>query len=78
MPPGTAEQLHYHEKAQQCFYIIAGTATFEIDGATYTAQQGESIHIQPMQQHRIMNNGESDLSFILVSQPKAHGDRINL
>ncbi len=32
MPPGTGEQFHYHERAQQLFYILSGTGTFEVDG----------------------------------------------
>lgn len=78
MPPGTSEQLHYHEHSQQLFYILTGIATFEIDGKQVTAQPGESLHIPPGTRHRISNNHNTDLTFILVSQPKAHGDRINI
>jgi mannose-6-phosphate isomerase-like protein (cupin superfamily) len=29
MPPHTAEEAHYHERARQFFFILKGTATFE-------------------------------------------------
>jgi mannose-6-phosphate isomerase-like protein (cupin superfamily) len=32
MPPDTAEQLHYHEKATQIFFILKGRAVMTIDG----------------------------------------------
>jgi quercetin dioxygenase-like cupin family protein len=48
MPTGTGEQLHYHERAQQVFYILSGTATFEVDGELKTVNPGESIHIKPL------------------------------
>ncbi len=42
MPPGTSEQMHYHESAQQVFYILSGTATFEVEGGLKTVNGGQS------------------------------------
>lgn len=78
MPPGTGEQLHYHNAAQQVFYILLGTATFEVDGNTENITKNQSIHIPPGTKHRIFNNGDTDLHFLVISEPKAHGDRVNL
>ncbi|HZY36463.1 MAG TPA: cupin domain-containing protein [Mucilaginibacter sp.] len=78
MPPATAEQLHFHDRAQQVFYILSGFATFEIEGEAQTVLAGQSIHIQPKTRHRILNNGESDLHFLVISEPKTQGDRVNL
>ena len=78
MPPGASEQLHFHERAQQVFYILSGTATFEVEVAIKTVKTRQSIHIPPNIKHRILNNGGTDLHFLVISEPKAHGDRINL
>ena len=78
MPAGTAEVLHYHEKAQQFFFILKGIATFEIEGETIVVNEQEGIHIKPGQKHRISNNTDSAIEFILSSQPSTAGDRINL
>jgi mannose-6-phosphate isomerase-like protein (cupin superfamily) len=78
MPPGTKEKLHYHEKALQFFYIISGIATFETDEQSYTVVQGKGITIRPGTRHRIINIEDTDLEFIVVSVPEAHGDRINI
>lgn len=78
MPPGTSEQLHYHERAQQVFYILSGTATFEIEGVLETVLPNQSIHIQPGARHRIVNDGDVDLHFLVISEPKTLGDRVNL
>jgi mannose-6-phosphate isomerase-like protein (cupin superfamily) len=77
MPPGTGEQTHYHERAQQVFYILAGTATFEVAGETLMVNQNQSIHITPNSKHRISNNGKTDLHFLVISEPKSHGDRVD-
>lgn len=78
MPAGTAEALHYHEHAQQFFFILEGIATFEIDNEFITVNAQEGIHIKPKQKHRISNQSATDLLFILSSQPDTAGDRINL
>jgi quercetin dioxygenase-like cupin family protein len=77
MPPGTSEQLHFHQFAQQLFYILSGVATFEIDGKTTVVNAGESIHIPKRIIHCIANRSDKDLEFLVISEPKAHGDRIN-
>jgi mannose-6-phosphate isomerase-like protein (cupin superfamily) len=78
MPAGTAEALHYHEKAQQFFYILKGVATFEIEGTTITIKEQEGLHIPAGQKHRIFNQAATELEFILSSQPSTTGDRINV
>lgn len=78
MPPGTGEQQHFHHHAQQVFYILSGTATFDIVGEMETVTANQSIHIPPETRHRILNNGGEDLHFLVISEPKAHGDRVNL
>lgn len=75
MPAGTAEQFHYHEHAQQFFFILKGVASFEMDGRTYQVDQGQGIHIPPKCKHRIANHTQRDLEFLVTSQPKSHGDR---
>jgi mannose-6-phosphate isomerase-like protein (cupin superfamily) len=91
MPPHTAEQEHFHERARQFFYILKGVATFvfagwvpgtvpgtewEADRIEVRAQQG--LEIPPGLRHRILNESEEDLEFILCSQPSTAGDRTNI
>ncbi|SJZ60009.1 cupin domain-containing protein [Sediminibacterium ginsengisoli] len=78
MPAGTAEALHYHQQAQQFFYILSGTATFEISGERIQVNEQQGLHIQAGLLHRILNETNQPLEFILSSQPSTKGDRINL
>jgi mannose-6-phosphate isomerase-like protein (cupin superfamily) len=78
MPAGTAETIHYHQQAQQFFYVLRGTATFEIENEIIEVQAGEGIHIKAGEKHRIRNNGDAVLEFILCSQPATAADRINI
>ena len=78
MPSMTKEKLHYHEKVQQFFYILSGVAAFEIDGIKCTVGQNRGISIKPGIKHRISNNSESDLEFLVISEPQSHEDRVNI
>jgi mannose-6-phosphate isomerase-like protein (cupin superfamily) len=75
MPPATAEKLHFHQYAQQFFFVLTGEASFEIDGHVFLVKAGEGIHIQAGQRHRILNTGPEDLEFILTSTPSTQTDR---
>lgn len=75
MPAGTAEALHYHQQAQQFFFILKGSATFEIDNEKIIINEQEGIQIKPGQIHRIINHTASEIEFILSSQPSTVNDR---
>lgn len=76
MPPGTSEQRHFHERARQFFYVLRGEATFEMDGQVHVLRAGEGIEVAPRAPHTMMNRSTSDVEFLVVSTPRAHGDRI--
>lgn len=76
MPPGTSEVKHFHNKARQFFYILKGIASFEIGESEQIVNQNEGIEIPPAVSHKIINNTNYDLIFLVVSQPESHGDRI--
>jgi len=78
MPPGTTEKLHYHTKAQQLFFILSGTATFEINGQYHIVAANESIHVPVKSLHCIANQHNASLDFIVISEPQSHGDRIEI
>lgn len=77
MPPGTSETLHYHTKSQQVFYILSGSARFQVDGKEVDVKQSESIHIKPGSVHKILNISDVALEFLVISEPNSHGDRVN-
>lgn len=78
MPPGSSENLHYHNNAQQFFYILKGSAVFEVENETFKVHNGQGFYIPPKKKHRIFNESDQALEFIVTSEPKSHGDRIDL
>ena len=78
MPGNTSELLHFHRFAQQVFYILSGVATFDVGGERQIISAHESIHVPPGVLHRIANCHDSDLTFLVISQPRSHDDRIEI
>lgn len=77
MPHNTSEEKHYHDFSEQFFYILEGEATFEIEKEIIKVEKGEGISVLPKVVHRIKNEEQHDLEFIVISQPTTQGDRIN-
>jgi len=77
MPAGKSEQIHYHKKARQFFYILRGRAVFEINQERFTVETGQGIYIRPLEKHKISNEGETELEFILSSAPSTRDDRFD-
>lgn len=76
MPPGASEQRHYHERARQFFFVLRGVATMELDGKLVTLREREGVEVAPGVPHTMMNRSAADVEFLVVSVPRAHGDRI--
>jgi len=76
MPPHTAEAKHFHRQSRQFFFILSGIAVFELAGRRVEVGPQQGIEIAPGAEHRIKNESEADLVFILCSQPSTVNDRI--
>ena len=76
VPPGGSEIRHNHQRSPQFFFVLAGEATMEIEGNTYLIKPQQGISVPPKVPHRLQNQGREDLSFIVISAPMSHGDRV--
>jgi mannose-6-phosphate isomerase-like protein (cupin superfamily) len=76
VPPGAFEVKHYHEKAHQFFFVLSGEATLEFKDKKLVFGPQQGVSVPPNVPHRLLNKAKVDLSFIVVSSPKSHGDRV--
>ncbi|XDZ66552.1 cupin domain-containing protein [Alphaproteobacteria bacterium LSUCC0684] len=76
LPPGTAENLHYHAKARQVYYILSGSLRVELDGETCQLAAGEMVEIPPGTRHLIANDGTKTASLLVISSPSTYEDRL--
>lgn len=70
--------MHCHSKAEQFFYVLDGIATFVVDGESVELRPREGLHIKSGIPHRLKNAHSEKLSFIVISTPPSHGDRVDL
>jgi mannose-6-phosphate isomerase-like protein (cupin superfamily) len=75
MPVNTRENLHFHSKAQQFFYILKGTATFYFDTMRIVVEEQKGLLIEPETKHYISNETRDRLDFLVISQPTTRCDR---
>jgi quercetin dioxygenase-like cupin family protein len=50
---GTTE--HRHMRSGELFYVLSGTAVFEVEGVEYQAPTGSTLWVPPGARHRISN-----------------------
>lgn len=78
LAPGVREIKHYHEKSWQFFYVLTGIGTICVDGEEIELGPNEAIEIAAGAKHQMVNAGEEDLKFIVISMPNSVGDRVEL
>ena len=77
VPPGSKEQRHYHNSAQQFFYVLSGEANLEVSGVKHLLRTGQGFHVSPKEPHQLSNTSSEALEFLVISQPMSHGDRVD-
>ena len=75
MPPHTAEDMHYHCRARQFFYILSGRAIMRFQDREEVLNENEGIEIAPGEAHQMRNDSDFETEFLVVSTPRAHGDK---
>lgn len=75
MPPGSAEQRHFHVRAMQFFYVLDGELTIEVDGQMQAIGPRQGVEILPGQAHQVANRSDFAVRFLVISQPPGQGDR---
>jgi len=56
VPPGGAESRHYHERAQQFFFVLSGEAVMEIENKEVVLGPQEGFAVPPGSPHRLLNS----------------------
>lgn len=77
VPKGSSEIRHFHNKAEQFFYVLSGIATLEVDGVVHVIHPSEGFHVPAGVAHSLSNENETVLEFLVISTPPSHGDKMN-
>ena len=76
--PGTGSDAHFHTQSVQFFFILEGQASFKVENAQHEMKKHEGIEIPLKAKHQILNTGETDLLFLLVSIPPVQKDDVQV
>lgn len=76
VPPGSSEVKHYHQRANQFFFVLQGRAKLEVEETVYELFPQQGIEVRSGLSHQISNPFQEDVIFLVISNPKSHGDRI--
>lgn len=76
MPADRVEVWHYHERAEQFFYVLDGVLTVEVAGEIHQLSVQQGIQVLAGQPHQVRNESGQAVGFLVVSVPPSHSDRI--
>jgi mannose-6-phosphate isomerase-like protein (cupin superfamily) len=77
IPAGGSTQEHYHPRAEEIYFITAGTGRMRIEGETREVKPGDAIAIPPGQRHKLWNTGAETLLLLCCCAPAyEHADTV--
>ena len=74
LPVGASTQEHYHPKAEEIYFITAGTGRIRIAGELRDVRVGDAIAIPPGQRHKLWNTGGDVLKLLCCCAPCYEND----
>ena len=69
IPIGGSTLEHFHPKAEEIYFITAGSGKMRIENETREVKSGDAIAIPPGQKHKIWNTGENVLRLLCCCAP---------
>ena len=77
LPAGASTQEHYHPRAEEIYFITAGTGRLRIEGELRDVKPGDAIAIPPGKKHTLGNSGPGTLTLLCCCAPAyEHSDTI--
>ena len=71
LPPGSANTLHKHHRAEEFYFVVEGTGRIRVEGQTLTVPQHGGVLIGPRQLRQVFNDTQSDVLWLIVGAPEA-------
>jgi quercetin dioxygenase-like cupin family protein len=69
IPPGRVIPPHVHANEEEAWYVVDGTVTFRIDGATHLAPAGSFVLVPRGIAHGFANESQAPARFIELFSP---------
>ena len=77
LDPGGETAEHYHPRAEELYYFVAGEGRMRLDGDEAAVAAGDCIVIPPGSPHKLWNTGEGPLVLLCCCAPAySHDDTV--
>jgi mannose-6-phosphate isomerase-like protein (cupin superfamily) len=74
IPVGGSTLEHFHPRAEEIYFIIAGSGKMRVENETREVKIGDAIAIPPGQKHKIWNTGGEILKLLCCCAPAYEHD----
>lgn len=72
-----ATKRHYHKRLTECYYVLKGSITVEIDGQREHLDEGSLLMIYPNTKHKAEKISKEDAEILVIcSPPWSEGNEI--
>lgn len=72
VPPRFATGLHVHNVQEETFFVLDGTAEWQVGDRVVTAGPGSWLFLPPGVPHDIRNPGEAPIRLLMTVSPPGH------
>lgn len=76
--PGQDFKAHYHNMMEENFFILEGKIDIVVDGIVHTLEQGDLIHIEPLEVHYCINSYDATVKMISTLAPYQESDKVDV
>jgi len=74
---GASTQEHFHPRAEEIYFITAGSGRISIEGELRDVKAGDAIAIPPGKRHKLWNTGSETLKLLCCCAPAyEHSDTV--
>ncbi|WP_404423724.1 cupin domain-containing protein [Nibricoccus sp. IMCC34717] len=70
LPPGSANTLHKHIRAEEFYFVLEGTGRIRISDTTLTVPRHGGVLVGPDQLRQVFNDTEADTLWLIIGAPE--------
>ncbi|MDD5199398.1 MAG: cupin domain-containing protein [Terrimicrobiaceae bacterium] len=70
LPPGTANTLHKHIRAEEFYFVLEGVGRMRVGGETLTVPKHGGVLVGPDQLRQVFNDTDAETLWLIVGAPE--------
>lgn len=70
LPPGSANTLHKHIRAEEFYFVLEGTGRMRVGDETLTVPKYGGVHVGPEQLRQVFNDTDAEVLWLIIGAPE--------